>query len=83
LTWTTERYNRPPLYVTENGMDDESGEKPLEEMLQDTKRIRYYQEYLTAVLQAMRYDPNAHVSSFLQSLNCFWSSTMLQLGCPR
>jgi beta-glucosidase/6-phospho-beta-glucosidase/beta-galactosidase len=42
-------------------MDDESGEKPLEEMLQDTKRIRYYQEYLTAVLQAIRYDPNAHV----------------------
>jgi hypothetical protein len=64
-------------------MDDESGEKPLEEMLQDTKRIRYYQEYLTAVLQAMRYDPNAHVSSFLQSLNCFWSPTMLQLGCPK
>ncbi|CAM6065645.1 unnamed protein product [Sphagnum tenellum] len=58
LTWTTERYNRPPLYITENGMDDESGEKPLEEMLQDTKRIRYYQEYLTAVLQAIREGAN-------------------------
>lgn len=36
-------------------MDDEDGSKSFEGMLHDTKRIQYYQEYLTSVLGAIRY----------------------------
>ncbi|XP_024540820.1 beta-glucosidase 4 isoform X1 [Selaginella moellendorffii] len=55
LKWVSERYNRPPIYVTENGMDEENNSTlTLDEQLDDLKRIHFYQDYLTAVLQATR-----------------------------
>ncbi|CAK9871950.1 unnamed protein product [Sphagnum jensenii] len=54
LSWITKRYNKPALYVTENGMDDLEEAKPLEEMLNDTRRVHFYQDYLTSVLAAIR-----------------------------
>jgi len=54
LVWITKRYNKPALYVTENGMDDLEEAKPLEEMLNDTRRVHFYQDYLTSVLAAIR-----------------------------
>jgi hypothetical protein len=37
------------------GMDDLEEAKPLEEMLNDTRRVHFYQDYLTSVLAAIRY----------------------------
>eukprot|EP01018_Ginkgo_biloba_P014657 Gb_10041 [translate_table: standard] len=55
LKWITERYNRPPIYVTENGMDDEDCESSsLEEMLRDTKRVNYFKGYLASLAEAIR-----------------------------
>lgn len=36
-------------------MDDLEEAKPLQEMLNDTRRVHFYQDYLTSVLAAMRY----------------------------
>lgn len=55
LNWITKRYNRPPVYVTENGMDDEGcTSKSLEEFLHDSKRVKFYQDYLSFAAQAIR-----------------------------
>ncbi|KAJ7523015.1 hypothetical protein O6H91_18G034700 [Diphasiastrum complanatum] len=55
LHWVTARYNKPPIIITENGMDDPNLETVLlEEILQDAKRILYYQTYLSSVLKAIR-----------------------------
>ncbi|EFJ04679.1 hypothetical protein SELMODRAFT_98083 [Selaginella moellendorffii] len=55
LNWITDRYNRPPIFITENGMDDQDDKTiPLPERLHDTKRIRYHQGYMAAVVRAMR-----------------------------
>jgi beta-glucosidase len=35
-------------------MDDLEEAKPLEEMLNDTRRVHFYQDYLTSVLAAIR-----------------------------
>ncbi|KAK9138970.1 hypothetical protein Sjap_009564 [Stephania japonica] len=55
LNYVAHRYPNIPLYVTENGMDDEdSSTSPLHEMLDDVKRLNYYKGYLAAVAQAIR-----------------------------
>eukprot|EP00923_Selenidium_pygospionis_P004137 GHVN01006568.1.p1 GENE.GHVN01006568.1~~GHVN01006568.1.p1 ORF type:complete len:481 (+),score=31.85 GHVN01006568.1:64-1506(+) len=53
LQWITDRYDTPPIYVTENGFACHdvmtNGE------VDDTAtRLRYYREYLTAAREAMR-----------------------------
>lgn len=53
LLWISQRYNKPVIYITENGMDQEDSD-PLEEHLNDKLRIHYYQEYLSAVACAIR-----------------------------
>nr|POE95690.1 beta-glucosidase 4 [Quercus suber] len=55
LNYIAQRYNNPPIYVTENGMDDEDNEtSPLHEMLDDKLRVVYYKRYLAAVAQAIK-----------------------------
>eukprot|EP00246_Nothoceros_aenigmaticus_P010636 TRINITY_DN2732_c0_g2_i1.p1 TRINITY_DN2732_c0_g2~~TRINITY_DN2732_c0_g2_i1.p1 ORF type:complete len:560 (-),score=70.47 TRINITY_DN2732_c0_g2_i1:786-2465(-) len=55
LTWVSRRYNGPPILVTENGMDDLNDPLvSLAEALQDTKRVKFYQDYLSYVLAAIR-----------------------------
>ncbi|CAL5363050.1 unnamed protein product [Camellia sinensis] len=52
LNYIAQRYNNPPIYVTENGMDDEDNDSdPLHEMLDDKLRVCYYKSYLAAVSQ--------------------------------
>ncbi|KAJ4836814.1 Beta-glucosidase 42 [Turnera subulata] len=53
LVYISQRYNNPPLYVTENGMDDEDTGS-LHEMLDDKLRVQYYKGYLAAVSQAIK-----------------------------
>ncbi|EXC24933.1 Beta-glucosidase 42 [Morus notabilis] len=55
LNYIARRYNNPPIYVTENGMDDEENEtSPLHEMLDDKLRVVYFKRYLAAVSQAIK-----------------------------
>ncbi|XP_023884565.1 beta-glucosidase 42 isoform X1 [Quercus suber] len=55
LNYIAQRYNNPPIYVTENGMDDEDDEtSTLHEMLDDKLRVVYYKRYLAAVAQAIK-----------------------------
>ncbi|KAH7865610.1 hypothetical protein Vadar_008878 [Vaccinium darrowii] len=55
LNHVAQRYNNPPIYVAENGMDDDdNGSCPLHEMLDDKLRVSYYKGYLMAVAQAIK-----------------------------
>ncbi|RWR96748.1 beta-glucosidase 4 isoform X1 [Cinnamomum micranthum f. kanehirae] len=55
LNCIAERYHNPPIYVTENGMDEEDSEIPsLPEALEDMKRVGYFKGYLAAVAQSIR-----------------------------
>ncbi|MCO5614542.1 hypothetical protein L7F22_068825 [Adiantum nelumboides] len=55
LKWITDRYNRPPIYITENGMDDEdSAGQSLNYYLHDSKRVKFYQDYLFYAAKAVR-----------------------------
>ncbi|KAI5634549.1 glycosyl hydrolase family 1 domain-containing protein [Phthorimaea operculella] len=46
LTAIRIKYNNPPVYITENGMSTRGG-------LEDDERIRYYVQYLDAMLDAI------------------------------
>ncbi|KAL8055343.1 hypothetical protein ABFX02_04G049600 [Erythranthe guttata] len=55
LNYICTRYNNPPVYVTENGMDDEDDStSPFHERLDDKLRVSYYKGYLAAVHQAIK-----------------------------
>ncbi|XAR65846.1 Beta-glucosidase [Bertholletia excelsa] len=55
LNYTAQKYHNPPIYITENGMDDEDTNTcPLHQILDDKLRVRYYKEYLAAVSQAIK-----------------------------
>ncbi|GBP05947.1 Myrosinase 1 [Eumeta japonica] len=46
LTSIRENYNNPPIFITENGFSNRGG-------LQDDDRVRFYRNYLSAMLDAM------------------------------
>ncbi|KAJ4969132.1 hypothetical protein NE237_015833 [Protea cynaroides] len=55
IKYVAERYQNPPIYITENGMDDEDDvSSPLHKMLDDKMRVGYFKGYLAAVAQAIR-----------------------------
>ncbi|KAJ8746839.1 hypothetical protein K2173_003845 [Erythroxylum novogranatense] len=54
LNYVSRKYNNPPIYVTENGMDDEDVDIPLHEILDDKLRVVYLKGYLTSVAQAIK-----------------------------
>lgn len=45
LVWIKNEYNNPPVYVTENGFSDKTGQ------LNDSGRVNYYRYYINNVLQ--------------------------------
>lgn len=54
LNYIANRYHNPPIYITENGMDDEESDTAaLDEMLDDKRRVGYFKGYLAAVAQAI------------------------------
>jgi len=54
LHWIADRYQSPPIYVTENGVDvPGENDMPLAEALNDTFRVDFYREYIGNVTQAM------------------------------
>ncbi|MBA0702426.1 hypothetical protein Goari_020326 [Gossypium aridum] len=55
LNYMALKYNNPPIYITENGMDDEEDNSlPLSEILDDKLRVHYFKGYLAAVAQAIK-----------------------------
>ncbi|KAL8166225.1 hypothetical protein V2J09_007724 [Rumex salicifolius] len=55
INYIAEKYKNTPIYVTENGMDDEENKTAqLHEMLDDKLRVTYFKAYLSAVAQAIR-----------------------------
>lgn len=56
LNWIKEQYNNPEVMITENGFSDGGG-------IDDTDRKNYYQQYLTAVLEALLED-NVNVTAY-------------------
>eukprot|EP00249_Psilotum_nudum_P005873 c19294_g1_i3 orf=2-292(-) len=76
LNWVAHRYHNPAIYVTENGLDDENlATKSLEEFLNDTERIKFYQDHLSSVIDAIREGTNVR-GYFAWSLldNFEWSN---------
>lgn len=55
LNYISKQYHNSPIFVTENGMDEENDESiSLDKALDDEMRVRYYQGYLAAVAQSIR-----------------------------
>jgi len=52
LEWIRERYDNPPVYITENGCSFNDKPGP-DGMVRDTRRIQFYQAYLEACHQAI------------------------------
>ncbi|CAO2837470.1 unnamed protein product [Amaranthus hypochondriacus] len=59
LLHITKKYNNTPIYITENGMDDEDNPSAeLHEMLDDKLRVKYFKGYVAAVAQAIKEGAN-------------------------
>eukprot|EP01018_Ginkgo_biloba_P033172 Gb_35945 [translate_table: standard] len=56
LKYTKNRYNNPPIFITENGIDEFNNDTlSLKESLNDTWRIDYYAKHLSNVREAIRH----------------------------
>eukprot|EP00741_Cyanophora_paradoxa_P024488 tig00022075_g23644.t1 len=54
LGWLTERYGRPPVWVTESGMDVAGEDKAgAEQAVQDGPRVAYFRDYLAQLEAAV------------------------------
>jgi len=54
LNWIRNRYNSPPIYITENGVDvPGESSMPLDQALNDTFRIEFYETYIDNVMLAV------------------------------
>ncbi|KAL4223031.1 hypothetical protein ACF0H5_016509 [Mactra antiquata] len=69
LRWIRDRYNNPPLFVTENGVGDDG-------TLHDQSRIDYYTKYTNEMLKAIKWDGCNVVGYMAWSLmdNLEWTS---------
>ena len=57
LNWLTKRYSRPKIYITENGTSIKGeNDLPLEQILQDDFRCKYYTDYIEAMVKAVTED---------------------------
>ncbi|KAJ5579561.1 uncharacterized protein N7459_005546 [Penicillium hispanicum] len=57
LKWLSERYGYPKIYVTENGTSVlGENDMPLEQLLEDEFRVRYFQDYISAMADAYTLD---------------------------
>jgi beta-glucosidase len=54
LLWVTERYGRPPIYITENGAAFYDPPTPVDGRIEDPLRIEYFRQHLRAAHDAMR-----------------------------
>jgi beta-glucosidase len=53
LLWVTERYGKPPIYITENGAAFYDPPHSIEGKIEDPLRVEYYRQHLRAAHEAM------------------------------
>ncbi|GJC95414.1 glycosyl hydrolase family 1 [Colletotrichum higginsianum] len=57
LVWLSKRYNYPTIYVTENGTSLKGeNDMPLEQILEDDFRVKYFDDYVRAMADASEKD---------------------------
>ncbi|KAK8962643.1 Beta-glucosidase 6 [Platanthera guangdongensis] len=57
MNYIKEKYGNPPVFITENGMDDPNNPfVPIKDALKDEKRISYHNGYLGNLSEAIRVD---------------------------
>ncbi|CAI0390840.1 unnamed protein product, partial [Linum tenue] len=77
MNYVKNRYGNPPVFITENGMDDPNSPFiPLQDALKDDKRINYLNDYLTNLLASIKEDGCNVKGYFVWSLmdNWEWSA---------
>ncbi|KAI4333179.1 hypothetical protein L6164_018017 [Bauhinia variegata] len=76
LVHIKEKYNNPPIYITENGVAEAKNDsKPIEEALKDGIRIQYHDSHLKSLLEAIKNGVNVkgyYIWSFLDDFE--WGS---------
>jgi len=65
LNWISDRYGKPQIYVTENGVciKDEN-DLPLEQLLNDEFRCKYYTDYINQLALAVNED-GVNIKSYM------------------
>ena len=58
LLWVTERYGKPPIYITENGAAFYDPPHTIDGKIEDPLRVEYYRQHLRAAHQAMKQGVN-------------------------
>jgi beta-glucosidase len=65
MKWISDRYGRPIIYVTENGTSLKGeNDKTRDEILEDDFRVKYFQDYVTAMAEASTFD-NVDVRGYM------------------
>jgi beta-glucosidase len=65
MKWISDRYGRPIIYVTENGTSLKGeNDKTKDEILEDDFRVKYFQDYVTAMAEARTFD-NVDVRGYM------------------
>ncbi|KAK1272737.1 Beta-glucosidase 40 [Acorus gramineus] len=55
MNYVRTKYGNPPVFITENGMDDANNPfVPIKDALKDAKRIKYHNDYLSNLSAAIR-----------------------------
>ncbi|KAH7848441.1 hypothetical protein Vadar_002749 [Vaccinium darrowii] len=74
MNYIKQKYeNCPPVFITENGMDDPNSPFiPLKNALKDTKRIKYHNDYLSNLLASIKEDGCNVKGYFVWSLLDNW-----------
>jgi beta-glucosidase len=58
LLWVTERYGKPPIYITENGAAFYDPPHTIDRKIEDPLRVEYYRQHLRAAHEAMKQGAN-------------------------
>ncbi|KAJ0987084.1 hypothetical protein J5N97_005440 [Dioscorea zingiberensis] len=60
MLYIKNKYNNPPIYITENGVDDNNDDKtlPVKDALHDNVRVLYFYDHLRYLLSAIRQGAN-------------------------
>ena len=69
INWVTKEYNRPDIYITENGYSD-SGE------LDDQDRIDYLRTYINQVLKGTNVNVRTRTARMMEPLTAPFSDRM-------
>lgn len=54
LLWMTERYDQPPIYITENGAAFYDPPRPVDGRIDDPLRVEYFRQHIAAVHEAIQ-----------------------------